>query len=354
MRRFKLLLPILCSIPVTVGIAQESSLYSITRAVPIGAPDHWDLLTYDAGSDRVYIAHGDRVTVVDGQSGQLIGNVEGYAGGTHGVAIVPGTGRGYTDDGRAGTAGSFDIKALKSLKTIKAEDDADAIVVDPSSGHVFVVDSDPGHVTVIDPKTDTVITTIDAGGKLEIGAADGKGKVYVNGEAKKEIVRIDAGTNRIDARWPILSCDSPHGLAIDAASRRVFSSCENNIMVVLDADNGKQITELPIGSHTDGAAFDPSTQRAFSSNGDGTLSVIAERSPNSFVSLGNVPTMRGARTMTVNPRSGRVYLVAADYTVNESVDPGDFRHRYSVVAGSAKLLFLDPAPPTTMGSRSAR
>jgi DNA-binding beta-propeller fold protein YncE len=343
MTRFQFLVFILCCVGSTLGAAEEKPLYTITRTVPIGAPDRWDLLTYDVESGRVYIAHGDRVTLVDGQSGEVIGSVEGYAGGTHGVAIVSGFGRGYTDDGQSGTAGSFDLKTLKSLKTIKADEDADAIVFDPSSGHVFVVDSDPGRITVIDPTTDTVISTLDAGAKLEIGAADGKGKVYVNGEAQREILRIDTSTNKIDARWPIPSCASPHGLAIDAASHRVFSTCENNVMVVVDADNGKQIAQLPIGSRTDGAAFDPRTKRAFSSNGDGTLTVIGEKSASSFVSLGSVPTMRGARTMTLNPKTGRLYLVAADYTVNESVDPGDFRHRYSVVPGSAKLLFLDPA-----------
>ena len=343
MTHSRLALLLLCTVGCSVCVADEKPLYTITRTVSIGAPDRWDLLTFDAESHRVYIAHGDRVTVVDGQSGELIGNVEGYAGGTHGVAIVPGSGRGYTDEGRTGTAGSFDLRTLKALKTIKADEDADAIVFDPASAHLFVIDSDPGKITVVDTHTDTVIATLDGGGKLEIGAADGSGKVYINGEAKQEILRVDTRTNTIDARWPIPSCTSPHGLAIDAKSRRLFASCANNVMVVVDADSGKQIAELPIGSRTDGAAFDPGTKRAFSSNGDGTLTVIGEKTPDSFVSLGSVPTMRGARTMTLDPKTGRLYLIAADLTINESVDPADFRHRYSVVPGSAKLLFLDPA-----------
>jgi YVTN family beta-propeller protein len=344
MKGFQLFFAGLCYVACAACVAEERPLYTITKTVAIGAPDRWDLLTYDVDSGRVYVAHGDRITVVDGQSGEVIGNIAGYAGGTHGVAIVPGSGRGYTDDGKSGTAGSFDLGTLKALNTIKADEDADAIVFDPSSGHIFVVDSDPGRITVIDPRTDTVIATLDGGGKLEIGAADGNGKVYVNGEARREILRIDAKTNRVDAHWPIPGCASPHGLAIDAPSRRVFSSCENNVMEIIDADSGKLVAELPIGSRSDGAAFDPGTRRAFSSNGDGTLTVIGEKSPTSFISLGSVPTMRGARTMTLNPRTGRLYLVAADYSVNESVDAGDFRHRYSVIPGSAKLLFLDPAP----------
>jgi YVTN family beta-propeller protein len=323
-------------------MAEDKPLYTITKTISIGAPDRWDLLTFDAESHRVYIAHGDRVTVVDGQSGDLIGNIEGYSGGTHGVAIVPGSGRGYTDDGQAGVAASFDLETLQPLKTIKADADADAVIFDPATGHIFVIDSDPGKVTVIDPKTDMVIATLDGGGKLELGAADGTGKIYVNGEEKQEIVRVDTRTNQIDARWPISSCTSPHGLAIDAKARRIFSSCVNNVMVVIDADNGKQIAALPIGARSDGAAFDPHTRRAFSSNGDGTVTVIAEKTPNSFVSLGTVPTMLGARTMTLDPKTGRLYVVAADMKINESADPKDFRHRYSVVPGSAKLLFLDP------------
>ena len=340
-RRLPLLL--FCVASCSVAIADEKPLYTIAKIVAIGAPDRWDLLTFDAGLRRVYIAHDDRVTVVNGQSGELVGSIQGFAGGTHGVAILPGGGRGYTDDGHAGTAHSFDVGTLKGLKTIKAGDDADAIVFDPASRHVFVVNSDPGTITVIDTRTDTVLATLEGGGKLEIGAADGSGKVYVNGEAKREVLRIDTRTNSIDARWPIPSCESPHGIAIDAQARRLFSSCENNLMVIIDADNGRHVAELPIGSRTDGAAFDPGTKRAFSSNGDGTLTVIGEQSPNSFVLLGNVPTMRGARTMTLDPTTGRLYLVAADYSVNESADPGDLRHRYSVVPGSAKLLFLDPA-----------
>jgi YVTN family beta-propeller protein len=339
-RRLPLLL--LCIASCSVGKADEKPLYTITKTVAIGAPDRWDLLTFDAGSRRVYIAHGDRITVVAGQSGELVGSIQGFAGGTHGVVILPDSGRGYTDDGQAGTAHSFDVRNLRALKTIKAGDDADAIVLDPISGHVFVVNSDPGTISVIDTTTDTVIATLNGGGKLEIGAADGRGKIYVNGEARQEVLRIDTKTNAIDARWPIPSCVSPHGIAIDAQARRVFSSCENNVMVIIDADNGRHIAEIPIGSRTDGAAFDPGTHRAFSSNGDGTLTVIGEQTPDSFVLLGNVPTMRGARTMTLDPTTGRLYLMAADYSVNESVDPGDVRHRYSVVPGSAKLIFLDP------------
>ena len=169
----------------TVACAQGLPAYHISKTVPLGVPDRWDYVVYDRASHRVYVSHGDRVTVVDGRSGALIGQVEGFAGGTHGIAIVTASGRGYTDDGRAGEAGSFDLATLKVQQRIKAAPDADAVTFDPASGHVFVVNGDPGTLTVIDPKADRAVATVETGGKLEYAVADGKGKLFVNGEEKE-------------------------------------------------------------------------------------------------------------------------------------------------------------------------
>jgi DNA-binding beta-propeller fold protein YncE len=326
------------------AFAQSAPLYTVTKTVALGAPDRWDFVVFDPASHKVFVAHGDRVTVVDGRTGAILGNVEGLQGGAHGIAIVPGTGRGYTDDGRAGTAASFDLDKLNLINTIKADADADAIVFDPTSGHVFVVDGDPGKLTVIDPKSDSAVATIDAGGKLETAVAGDNGKLYVNGEEKREIIRVDTATNQVDGHWPIPNCTSPHGLALDPEAHRLFSSCTNNVLVIVDADTGTTIATLPIGARSDAAAFDPKRKLIFSSNGDGSLSVIAEKDANTFVTVASVATLRSARTMAVDPVSGRLYVVAADTTVNPSADPSDLRHRYVVTPGSAKLLFLDPAP----------
>jgi DNA-binding beta-propeller fold protein YncE len=326
------------------AFAQSAPLYTVTKTVALGAPDRWDFVVFDPASHKVFVAHGDRVTVVDGRTGAILGNVEGLQGGAHGIAIVPGTGRGYTDDGRAGTAASFDLDKLNLINTIKADADADAIVFDPTSGHVFVVDGDPGKLTVIDPKSDSAVATIDAGGKLETAVTGDNGKLYVNGEEKREIIRVDTATNQVDGHWPIPNCTSPHGLALDPEAHRLFSSCTNNVLVIVDADTGTTIATLPIGARSDAAAFDPKRKLIFSSNGDGSLSVIAEKDANTFVTVASVATLRSARTMAVDPVSGRLYVVAADTTVNPSADPSDLRHRYVVTPGSAKLLFLDPAP----------
>lgn len=321
--------------------AQPGADYTVTKSVPLGAPDRWDYVLFDPESHRVYVAHGDRVTVVDGQSGALIGQIEGYPGGTHGIAIVNGLGRGFTDDGEAGEAGEFDLKSLKTVKRYKTADDADSIGFDPVSGHVFVINGDTGIITVIDPKSETTVANIQTGEKLEFPVSGHDGKLYVNGAGKGEILRIDVRSNQVDARWPVSNCKSPHGLAIDREARRLFSSCVNNVLVVVNIDSGATVASLPIGAGTDAAAFDPRRKLIFSSNGrDGTLSVIQEKDPQTYVPVATVKTVVSARTMDLDPKSGRIYLVAGDV----APATGGASGRRSIVPGSLRLLFLDPKP----------
>lgn len=317
--------------------AAAKPLYTLVKSVPLGAPDRWDYVVFDDG--RVYVAHGDRVTVVDGTTGAALGNLEGMPGGSHGVAFAEG--KGYTDDGRAGTVTVFDPRTLKPIRTVKAEPDADGIVYDGVSRHVFVIDGDSGKLTVIDPKDDSVVATIEAGGGLEFGVSGENGKLYVDGAERNELVRVDTRTNKVDGRWPLTGCVKPHGLAIDRQTLRLFASCANKVMIVANAGNGAITATLPIGEGTDFAVFDAVRKRAFSSNRDGTLSVIAEKSPDSFEVLSPVQTAFGARTMAVDPKSGRLYLVTADFTVNEAVPVTDPRHRFAVKPGTVKLLMFD-------------
>jgi YVTN family beta-propeller protein len=313
--------------------------YAIAKTVPIGAPDRWDYVVFDPEQDRVYVSHGPNVTVVDGKSGALIGTIV-VGGFTHGIAPVHALNKGYTDDGQAGEAVVFDLSTLKVLGHVKAQPDADGVVYDAKSGHVLVIDGDSGKVTVIDPKSDTVVATIDGGGGLEFGVSDDAGKFYVDGEKNNEIVRMDLSTNAADAHWPLNGCTSPHGLAIDRSKMRLFASCANKTMVVMNATNGAQIASLPIGIGTDFAEFDATRGLAFSSNRDGTVSIVAEKSADRFEDLPPVETSPGARTMAVDQKTGRIFLVTADFTTNEAVPVSDRGH-YTVKPGTAKLLFLD-------------
>ena len=316
----------------------KAPTYTLSKTVALGASDSWDYVSFDASSHRVFVAHGDRVTVVDGRSGALIGQVEGSPGGTHGIAVVPSLQLGYTDDGAAGRVKVFNLKTLKVSKELPSQPDADGIILDRASGHIFVMTGDSGKVTVIDPKSNNVLANIEAGGKLEFAASGENGKVYVEGEEKREIVRIDVKTNKVDAKWPLSGCESPHGLAIDTAAHRLFASCANGKLVVVNADDGKGVAVLPIGTGTDAAAFDPGRHLIFSSNGkSGDITVVKELTPNRYVVASSIKTVVTARTMSLDPATGRLYVVAGE--LQPARRPGA---RAKLVPGSLKLLFLDP------------
>ncbi len=324
----------------------QAPAYHVTKTVPLGSPDKWDYLVYDSPSHRLFVSHGDRLTVLDGKTGSVLGTVQSMPGGSHGIGIVAAAGKGYTDDGEAGQAVAFDLKTLKTGKHIKAQDDADGIAFDTVSGHIFVVDGDSKVLTVIDPKTDAAIATVNAGGGLEYAVSGENGKLYVNGAENKEIVRVDTATNQVDAHWPIPGCTSPHGLAIDTASHRLFVTCVNTVMTVVNADSGAVIATLPIGQGSDGAAFDPKRKLAFSSNYDGTLSVVRETSPQKFEVLGNIPTAITGKNMTIDPDTGRLFTTIADIDPKAPVPLGRNGRpgRPKPLPGSLKVLFLDPAP----------
>ncbi len=339
--RFALYAGLLGAVCVPVqATAQTTAHYDVVKTVPIGMPDRWDYVVFDPVQDRVYVAHGANVTVADGTSGAVLGTIE-IGGATHGIATVHAFNKGYADDGKAGEVAVFNLQTLKVIDRIKAEPDADGIVFDPKSNHVLVVDGDSAKVTVIDPKTDTVVATIPGGGGLEFGVSDEAGKFYVDGEKNNEIVRMDLTSNTVDAHWPLTGCTTPHGLAIDRPHMRLFASCANKRMVVMNATNGTVVATLPIGEGTDFAEFDTSRGLAFSSNRDGTLSVVVEKSPGAFEALPASQTQFSARTMALNQKTGRIYTVAADFTVNDALPASDRGH-YVVKPGSVKLLFLDP------------
>jgi DNA-binding beta-propeller fold protein YncE len=313
--------------------------YTLSKSVPLGPPDRWDYVVFDAPTERVYIAHSDKLAVLDARSGEIVGQVEGISGGTHGTGISPDTGQGFTDDGKNGLAVAFDLKTLKIKQQIRADQDADAITVDSGTGHIFVIKGDPGAITVIDPKTDAVVATIKAGEKMEYAIAGDRGDVYVAGEEKRDLLKIDAYTNTVVARWPTPDCASPHGLALDKEQHRLFMGCVNSVMMVVDADDGHIVAKLPIGRGSDAVAFDPKRKRAFSSNGaDGTVSVYQEKSADSYQALDLIPTLVSGRTMAVDPGTGRLFIVAAETDPNPT--PGG---RAIPRAGTAKVLIFDPA-----------
>ena len=321
----------------TLASAEGDAAYRQVAAIPLGAPDRWDYVVADAAGGRVYIAHGDRLSVVDGRTLKPVGDVVGLKGGAHGTYVAAAQGLGFTDDGEAGKAVAFDLKTLAVRATLDAAPDADAIAGD--ARRVYVIDGDSGLITVINAAGPKVVTTIKVGGSLEAAAMDGRGHLFVNGAERGEIVRIDAATNAVTARWPVPDCKSPHGLAIDPERHRLFTSCVNGRLDVVDSDSGREVASAPIGLGTDSAAFDPVRRRIFSSNGrDGTISVIEEVNADTYRPLQPIATQVSGRTMAVDASTGRLFVAAAD------VDPsGPTTGRRRVLPGTLKLLVFDPA-----------
>ena len=319
--------------------ASAAPAYKPAGVIPLGDPTSWDYVVADPEGSRIYVAHGDKVAVIDARAGKLIGSVEGIQGGSHGVAISHPTGQGFTDDGKNGQAIAFDLKTLAITKRIPAADDADAIASDAATGHVFVTEGDPATITVVDPMTNRVVTTINVGEKMEY-AVGADGAVYLAGVAKRDLMKVDPNTNTVVARWSTPDCEAPHGLAIDARAHRAFMGCENSKMMVLDTRSGKVVTELAIGRGNDAVAFDSKRSRVFAANGtDGTVSVYQQVTADKYRALDDIKTAVGARTLAVDSVTGRLFVPAAD--IDPKSPPGQRPH---MVLGSARVLMFDPGP----------
>lgn len=320
--------------------ASAAPPYRIVKSIPLGEPNKWDFVEFDPATGHVLVSHRTKIDVVDVSAGRVMGSI--LVGESHGVVSVPALGRGFADDALSKTLVVFDLKTLKVLGTAPVGVDADAVTYDPSSGRVFVMDGDGRAVSAVNAKTMQPLKTVPLNGSPEMAVADGKGKLFINIASTNEIAVFDTHNLAVTARWPVAVCKSPHGLAIDVRTEIVFASCENEKMIAVDGMSGKLIGEYPIGKGTDSAAFDPVNKFAYSANSDGTLSIIAEKGPHSIVALGNAATAAGARTMALDPKTGRVFLVTAN--VNKKLPPetpGGKPH-YIFKPDSVKLLVLEP------------
>ncbi|MCX6648377.1 MAG: YncE family protein [Candidatus Bathyarchaeota archaeon] len=285
--------------------------YHLNKKRLIGGEGGWDYLVVDDAARRLYVTHNDRVHVLNADTLDPVGEVLKTEG-VHGVAIASEFRRGFASNGRASTVSIFDLGTLKVIKEVAVGRNPDAIRFDPFSKRVFVFNGVSHDASVIDAATGEVIATIPLGGKPEFSVADGLGHVYVNNEDTSEVMVIDSKT-LVLSRWPIAPGESPTGLAIDLKNRRLFSVTRNKFMIMLDADDGHVVASLPIGGGCDGCMFDPDRKLVFSSNGEGTLTIVREESPTTFSVLDTVDTKRGARTMTIDLRTHALFPPAADY-----------------------------------------
>ena len=314
-----------------------ASGYHLVKTIPVGGEGGWDYLAFDPGAGRLFISRATHVIVLDPASGKTVGDIPDTPG-VHGIALAPDLGRGFISNGRAGTVTIFDLKTLATIGQAKAGENPDAIVYDSAGKRVFAMNGRSGDATAIDGASGTIAGTIPLGGKPEFAVADGRGRVYANLQDKSQLLALDSRKLEVVARWPLAPCEKPTGLAMDLEHRRLFSGCGNKLMAVLDADSGKVIATLPIGSGVDATRFDPGLQYAFASNGEGTLTVVHEETPDKFVVVENVSTQRGARTMALDPATHQVYLVTADFGPAPAPTPAQPHPRPAIVPNTFVVL----------------
>ena len=312
--------------------------YHLLKTIKVGGEGFWDCLAFDSSTRRLFISRGTKVVVVDVDAEKVAGEIPDTPG-VHGIALVSGSGDGFTTNGQAGNVSIFDLKTLQVIGHADAGKNPDAIVYDTATKRIFAMNARGNDATAIDAASGKVAGTVALGGAPEFAVSDGAGHVYVNLEDKSQVQQIDSRNLIVTATWPLAPCEGPSGLAIDIAHRRLFSACHNKLMAILDADSGKVIATVPIGAGVDGAEFDPSTGFAFASNGQSaTLSVIHEDSPDKFTAIDDVPTQMGARTMTIDPKTHQVFLVTAQFTPPPAPTAENPRPRPGLVPDSFVVL----------------
>ena len=288
--------------------------YHVAATFHVGGEGAWDYLTVDPENKLLFVPRSTHTMVLDARTGKTLADIPGQKR-NHGVAIVASAGRGFITDGADGSVTVFDLKTYAALGKVKTAEDSDGVIYDPASGKVLVVCGDAGVMIPISPDLDLATGRADAavelGGKPEFLAADGKGKAYINLVDKDQVAVVDTKTMKVVDKWPTAPGGSPVGMSMDLVRRRLFIGCRKpQMLVVMDADNGKILASLPIGTGVDATKFDGD---AFASCADGTLSVARESAPGDFRIIQTVQTSQGARTMGIDPTTHTLYLPTAEF-----------------------------------------
>ncbi|HEY8023105.1 MAG TPA: hypothetical protein VIF60_00975 [Burkholderiaceae bacterium] len=290
--------------------AAAESTFAITQKWELGAPSKWDYAAIDPVRHHLFIARGERVQVVDLANGQQVGEIADTHG-VHGVAFAQDLKLGFTSNGHDNSVTVFDLDTLKVKQVVYVSGtNPDAILYEPGSHKLFTFNGKSNNVTVIDASSLQVVATIPASGRPEFPVSDNAGKIFFNIEDKSEMNVIDVASNSIAAKWSLKGCEEPSGLAMDIAHGRLFSVCQNKLMVVTDAKTGARVANVVIGLHPDAAIFDVDTSNIFSSNGDGggSLTVIHQDDADHYSVKQNLVTAQGAKTMAMDGESKAIYL----------------------------------------------
>ena len=311
MKKFSFAVILLLFSGLSASLAQTN--YQISNRIHLTGNSGWDYLTVDADAARLYVSHGTEVNVVDLTKNESVGIIPDTKG-VHGIAVAKDLNKGFISNGRDTSVTIINLKTLKFIAKVKVTgNNPDAILYDPFTKRVFTFNGRSSSSTVIDAVTNKVLETIPLPGKPEFSATDNKGVIYVNIEDKSLICKINSKTMKMEKNWSIAPGEEPSGLAFDIKNNRLFSVCSNKLMVVSNPETGKVVTTLPIGNGCDGVAYDPGLKRIYSSNGEGTMTIVEQKDANNYVVLENLPTQKGARTISVDSKTHKLYLPTAEY-----------------------------------------
>jgi YVTN family beta-propeller protein len=318
--------------------ALGNELYQFAGQIPIGGEGGWDILTIDSARSRLYLSHTTKVVVVDLGTNAVAGEIADTPG-VHAFVAVPEVRRGFSSNGKESKSSVVDLRTLQTVSKIDTGSNPDAVVYEPRHREVYVFNHTGNSVTVIDARKATVSATIELQGNPEFAVVDEKaGRIYCNIEDKSEVAVIDSTKHEVVARWPIAPGKEASGIALDAVHHRLFATCHNKMMVMVDTESGKVVANVPIGGGVDGCAFDDANQLVFASCGDGTTTIAKEETPQKLTVVQTLKTEQGARTMALNPRTHRIYLPSAQFQPAPSPSAGASPARPTILANTLKLL----------------
>jgi DNA-binding beta-propeller fold protein YncE len=331
------ILGVLMAIVCTVALSDDGPFHFI-KQIPIGGEGGWDYLSVDSAARLLYVTHATKVVIIDLEKEQVIGEVIDTPG-VHGFAIAPELGLGFSSNGRESKASIVDLKTLKTLSKVDTGENPDAILYIPGHQEVYAFNGRGKSATVFGARTGKVVATIPLSGKPEFAVYDpGADRIYNNIEDKNEVAVIDPKAHAVAETWPIAPGEAASGMAIDLQHHRLFLGCDNKLMVMMDSSTGKVIATVPIGEGVDANVFDPSTGLAFGSNGEGTVTIAHEDTPEKLTVVQTLKTARSARTMALDPKTHRIYLAAADFEASPTPSPGTERQRPKMISGTFRIL----------------
>jgi YVTN family beta-propeller protein len=322
------------------SIAANAQLFKVTSSIPFtGDQTYWDYLLADASSNHLYVTRGNEVLILDLNSAKQVATIANLKR-VHGVALAHELNKGFISDGGDNSIVVFDLKSNAVLQNIKVGDAPDAVLYDPTKKLVFAFNAHSHSASVIDAETGKIVATVPLSGIPEFAATDGKGNVFVNIETRNSLVRFDPGGTKVQSEWSLAPCKGPSGLAMDIQGRRLFSVCDNKVMIVTDADTGKQIAQIPVGFEPDAAIYDVEKHLVFASNCDGTLTVVKQDTPDKYTVVQTVKTEKEARTMALDPVSHKLFLPTEQIKPgSKPPDPGNLPE---FTPGTFHMMIVEP------------